>query len=52
MSTNSEMSRLQVDVDEDVKTQAKIKALQDNVTLSDVVELALRQYLKMKAKEK
>ena len=52
MNSSEEMARLQADVDEDVKTQAKIKALEEGTTLSDIVERALREYLKMPIKKK
>ncbi|MGG6298122.1 hypothetical protein ACQ4M4_27325 [Leptolyngbya sp. AN02str] len=42
-----ELMRLQVDVPEEVKTAAKIEALKQGKTLSELVEEALRAYLKM-----
>jgi len=44
-----EMSRLQVDVDEDLKTRAKIEALRQGLTLSELVSEALKLYLSEKA---
>jgi predicted HicB family RNase H-like nuclease len=39
------MARIQADVDEQVKTDAKIAALKQGVTLSQLVEAAIREYL-------
>jgi predicted HicB family RNase H-like nuclease len=38
--------RLQVDIPEDLKKQTKIHALNQGITLSELVEAALRAYLK------
>lgn len=43
---DEDMARLQVDVPEDLKTDAKVEALKRGVTLSEIVENALRDYLK------
>ena len=44
-TSDSDMARLQADVDEEIKTEAKIQALKRGITLSQLVEEALRQYL-------
>lgn len=47
-----DMARLQVDVPEDLKTQAKVEALQEGITLSQLVERALKEHLEKLAKKK
>jgi metal-responsive CopG/Arc/MetJ family transcriptional regulator len=43
--------RLQVDIPEDLKTQTKIRALKEGITLSELVEAALRAYLETLEKQ-
>lgn len=50
--SDSEMARLQVDVPEDLKTQAKVEALKEGITLSQLVERALKEHLEKMAKKK
>jgi predicted HicB family RNase H-like nuclease len=39
------MARIQADVNDQIKTDAKIAALRKGVTLSQLVEAAIREYL-------
>jgi len=39
------MARLQADVDDSLKTEAKIQALKKGLSLSELVTEALREYL-------
>lgn len=47
-----DVSRLQVDIDDEVKTAAKIEALKQGVTLSEFVEVAIKEYLKKQSSNK
>lgn len=47
-----DMSRLQVDIPEDLKTEAKLEAVRRGVNLSTIVEEALREYFKKTKEEK
>lgn len=49
---DDEMSRLQVDIPEDLKSQAKIEAIRQGKTLSELVEAALKLYLEQGVKGK
>ena len=51
-SSDSEMARLQADIPEELKTQAKIEALKAGITLSELVEQALRAHLAKMQKQK
>lgn len=44
-STQSDPMRLQVDVSEEVKTRLKIYSVKADTTMSEVVEIALKEYL-------
>ncbi|MBW4463621.1 MAG: ribbon-helix-helix protein, CopG family [Nodosilinea sp. WJT8-NPBG4] len=39
------MARLQVDIDEELKTRLKLHAVRQDKTMSDIVELAVAAYL-------
>lgn len=39
------MARLQVDIDEELKTRLKLHAVRQDKTMSDIVEIALAAYL-------
>lgn len=41
-----DMSRLQVEIPEDLKTEAKLEAVRRGSNLSKIVEEALREYFK------
>ena len=41
----NEAMRLQVDIPDDLKTRLKIQSVRDGVTMSEVVEKALNEYL-------
>ena len=40
-----ELMRLQVDIPEELKTRLKLQSVREGVTMSDVVEKALQDYL-------
>ena len=42
---SNEMMRLQLDVAEDTKTRLKLQAVREGVTMSDIAEKALKEYL-------
>jgi NifU-like protein involved in Fe-S cluster formation len=49
---DDDMSRLQVDIPEDLKTACKVEAVKKGITLSELVESALKAYLEqIKAKK-
>ncbi|MBM0745657.1 hypothetical protein JOY44_30015 (plasmid) [Phormidium sp. CLA17] len=41
----NEAMRLQVDIPDDLKTRLKLQSVRDGVTMSEVVEKALHEYL-------
>ncbi|MEX0272656.1 hypothetical protein AB3R30_26460 [Leptolyngbyaceae cyanobacterium UHCC 1019] len=43
-ATNEAM-RLQVDIPDDLKTRLKLQSVRDGITMSEVVEKALNEYL-------
>ena len=43
-ATNETM-RLQVDIPDDLKTRLKLQSVRDGITMSEVVEKALNEYL-------
>lgn len=51
-SGNDDQMRLQVDIPEDLKTRLKIYSVTEGVTMSDVVEKAIADYLDKAEKSK
>lgn len=49
-SRKSAMARLQIDIDEQLKTQIKVEAAKQNLNMSDIVEQALRDYFSKRSK--
>jgi predicted DNA-binding protein len=41
----NEAMRLQVDIPDDLKTRLKLQSVRDGITMSEVVEKALNEYL-------